>query len=126
MLLLAQFGCANAPSPDAIKGALTGSLVNEVVNEVQKVFTPEHPLYLNPLELCSVNFKADKVYCTLIPCKENCVNTYETKKWIKNNPYVATLSMSNVSAIKVFCKANKDVCIKYFGSYKGEKILLQK
>ena len=117
---LPQIGLPSTPGQGAAAGAVTGAAAVKVTEKIVEVFTPKFPLYLQPIELCTL---AKEVTCFLVPCTENCMIQMTFAEFIEVNPKVATLrtSAKQVNAMQVFCKNNKNekACVKQIANYEG-------
>ena len=95
--------------------------------KIVKIFTPEFPLYVFPIELCDLTIKGNKVSCGIHPChkdnEESCIKDYDKKKWYKENNKVITLNSMNTVPIFKFCEKNTDIVTCNFmeGEYKFKK-----
>ena len=128
LIFIFCFGCglqeAHIPSNNVGLGALGGVAASKAAEKIQKVFTPEYPLYLQYLEICTIE---KQVTCYVIPCENNCVYKTSLDSFIANNPKVVTLRSSAqwINAAHVFCSKNKDACIDQLAKYAGKTIILE-
>ena len=112
-------------SQTAGAGALGGIVATKTIQNIQKNFTPNYPLQVNPVEICALT-DPENVTCVIVPCVPHgtCQRIQSRADWIAENPKILTLSSSAIPAIKLFCEKNKGACETFLGEYDGEKILV--
>ena len=133
VILLA--GCQGyVPQSPNVEGVATGAAGAEVANKVRESLTPHYPLYLQPLELCYLEYVKDadsSVTCIITPCENNCEISMTWDGFIERSPkFMSLQAVSKVfNAIKQFCDANgdkwcKEQLFKFSQNVAGEIVLV--
>ena len=113
-----------ASKPQIGGGVVAGAAAVKTVERIKEVFTPEYPLYLQPIELCTLD---REVTCFLVPCQKNCVITLSFEEFVELNPKVATIRTSSkqINAAQAFCEKNKEACVDQISQYEGKTIVVE-